>query len=126
MLLDRMINLLTRGCVVPVVKYIKQCCQRGDTDTSLIRYFVTEVLETITHPYSPEFVQLFLPMVENEEIMVANSMRGESGGGGGDNDPVSEFIGNFFFWLINISLFNLRIFHSLFHSVHCKAHYMTV
>lgn len=46
-----------------------------------------QVLETITHPYSPEFVQLFLPMVENEEIM--GSMRSE-----GDNDPVSEFIGN--------------------------------
>lgn len=43
MLLDRMINLLTRGCVVPVVKYIKLCSQKGDTDTSLIRYFVTEV-----------------------------------------------------------------------------------
>lgn len=86
MLLDRMVNLLTRGCVVPVVKYIKQCCSKGDTDISLIRYFVTEVLETITHPFSPEFVQLFLPMVENEEI--TGSMRGE-----GDNDPVSEFIG---------------------------------
>ncbi|KXJ78690.1 negative elongation factor D-like [Aedes albopictus] len=85
MLLDRMVNLLTRGCVVPVVKYIRQCCNKGDTDISLIRYFVTEVLETITHPYSPEFVQLFLPMVENEEI--TGSMRGE-----GDNDPVSEFI----------------------------------
>ena len=87
MLLDRMVNLLTRGCVVPVVKYIKQCCVKGDTDISLIRYFVTEVLETITHPYSLEFVQLFLPMVENEEI--TGTMRGE-----GDNDPVSEFIGN--------------------------------
>lgn len=43
MLLDRMVNLLTRGCVVPVVKYIKQCCSKGDTDISLIRYFVTEV-----------------------------------------------------------------------------------
>ncbi|XP_052861929.1 negative elongation factor D [Anopheles cruzii] len=85
MLLDRMINLLACGCVVPVVKYISQCCIRGDTDISLIRYFVTEVLETITHPYSAEFVQLFLPMVENEEI--TGSMRGE-----GDNDPVSEFI----------------------------------
>lgn len=90
MLLDRMVNLLTRGCVVPVVKYVKQCCQKGDTDISLIRYFVTEVLETITHPYSPEFVQLFLPMVENEEI--TGTMRGD-----GDNDPVSEFIGWFFF-----------------------------
>lgn len=38
-----MVNLLTRGCVVPVVKYIKQCCQKDDTDISLIRYFVTEV-----------------------------------------------------------------------------------
>lgn len=44
MLLDRMVNLLTRGCVVPVVKYIKQCCQKDDTDISLIRYFVKEVL----------------------------------------------------------------------------------
>lgn len=88
MILDRMVNLLTRGCVVPVVKYIKQCCLRGDTDTSLIRYFVTEVLDTITHPYSPEFVQLFLPLVENEEI--TGSMRGD-----GPDDPVSEFIGEF-------------------------------
>lgn len=46
-----------------------------------------QVLETITHPYSPEFVQLFLPMVENEEI--TGSMRGE----GQEGDPVSEFIG---------------------------------
>lgn len=43
MLIDRMVNLLSRGCVVPVVCYIKQCWQRGDTDISLIRYFVTEV-----------------------------------------------------------------------------------
>lgn len=85
MLLDRMVNLLSRGCVVPVVKYIKQCWIRGDTDISLIRYFVTEVLEAIAPPYTPEFVQLFLPMVENEEI--TGTMRGD-----GENDPVSEFI----------------------------------
>lgn len=42
MLLDRMVNLLSRGCVVAVVKYIKQCWQKGDTDISLIRYFVME------------------------------------------------------------------------------------
>lgn len=87
MLLDRMINLLTRGCVMPVVKYIKQCCAKGDTDVSLIRYFVTEVLETITQPYSPEFVSLFLPMVENEDI--TNRMNDE------ENDPFAEFIGKF-------------------------------
>lgn len=43
MLLDRMVNLLCCGCVVPVIKYIEQCWHRGDTDISLIRYFVTEV-----------------------------------------------------------------------------------
>lgn len=86
MLIDRMVNLLSRGCVVPVVCYIKQCWQRGDTDISLIRYFVTEVLEAIAPPYSAEFVQLFLPMVENEEI--TGTMRGDS-----ENDLVSEFIG---------------------------------
>ncbi|CAG9854117.1 unnamed protein product [Phyllotreta striolata] len=85
MVLDRMVNLLCSGCVVPVVKYIKQCWQRGDTDISLIRYFVTEVLETIGPPYSSEFVHLFMPMVENDEI--TGTMRGD-----GENDPVSEFI----------------------------------
>jgi negative elongation factor C/D len=46
---------------------------------------VTEVLETIAPPYSNEFVSLFLPLVENEEI--TGSMRVDS-----DSDPVSEFI----------------------------------
>jgi len=43
------------------------------------------VLEVIAPPYSTEFVQLFLPMVENEEI--TGTMRGEN-----ENDLVSEFI----------------------------------
>ncbi|XP_018331168.1 negative elongation factor D [Agrilus planipennis] len=85
MVLDRMVNLLCAGCVVPVVKYIKQCWQKGDTDISLIRYFVTEVLEAVGPPYSSEFVNLFMPMVENDEI--TGTMRGD-----GENDPVSEFI----------------------------------
>ena len=44
MLIDRMVNLLSKNCVVPVVSYIKQSWQKGDTDISLIRYFVTEVI----------------------------------------------------------------------------------
>jgi hypothetical protein len=47
---------------------------------------VLQVLEAIAPPYTPEFVQLFLPMVENEEI--TGTMRGD-----GENDLVSEFIG---------------------------------
>jgi negative elongation factor C/D len=95
MLLDRMINLLTGGCVMPVVKYIQECCAKGDTDVSLIRYFVTEVLETISQPYSPEFVALFLPMVENEDI--TNRMNESE-----ENDPFAEFIGNFASHLLDI------------------------
>jgi len=84
MLLDRLVNLLSKGFVIPVVKYILACWQGSDTDISLIRYFVKETLDTIAPPYSLEFVQLFLPLVENDEI--TESMRNE------EEDPVSEFI----------------------------------
>lgn len=42
-LLDRMVHLLSRGYVLPVVGYIRKCLEKLDTDISLIRYFVTEV-----------------------------------------------------------------------------------
>jgi len=48
----------------------------------------------VSPPYSVEFVELFLPIVENEEI--TGTMRCD-----GDNDPVSEFIG------MNICSFDL-------------------
>lgn len=83
--LDRMVHLLGRGCVLPVVTYIKSCWQKGDTDISLIRHFVTEVLDVISPPYTPEFVQLFLPLVESADI--TGTLRNEE-----ENDPVSEFI----------------------------------
>lgn len=51
-----------------------------------------KVLESIAPPYTSEFVQLFLPMVENEEI--TGTMRGD-----GDSDLVSDFIGLVFFKL---------------------------
>ncbi|UYV67725.1 NELFCD [Cordylochernes scorpioides] len=85
MLLDRMVHLLSHGCTVPVVNYIKSCWQRQDTDISLIRYFVTEVLDMIDPPYTPEFIQLFLPLVESTEI--TGGMKPD-----GDNDPITEFI----------------------------------
>ena len=41
--LDRMVHLFSRGFVIPVVTYIKNCLDKQDTDISLIRHFVTEV-----------------------------------------------------------------------------------
>lgn len=45
-LLDRMVHLLSRGYVLPVVGYIRKCLEKLDTDISLIRYFVTEVSDS--------------------------------------------------------------------------------
>ncbi|XP_064599061.1 negative elongation factor D-like [Liolophura sinensis] len=84
-LLDRMVHLFSRGCVIPVVTYIRKCLEKQDTDISLIRYFVTEVLDVIAPPYTSEFVQLFLPLIENEEI--TGLLKTDDG-----NDAVSEFL----------------------------------
>ncbi|KAL6076758.1 hypothetical protein STEG23_017639 [Scotinomys teguina] len=84
-LLDRMVHLLSRGYVLPVVSYIRRCLEKLDTDISLIRYFVTEVLDVIAPPYTSDFVQLFLPILENDSI--AGTIKAE-----GEHDPVTEFI----------------------------------
>jgi negative elongation factor C/D len=85
MLLDRMVHLLSCGCVLPVVVYINACWKKGDTDISLIRHFVTEVLDVIAPPYTAEFVHVFYPLIDSSEI--TGSLRNPS-----DNDQVSEFI----------------------------------
>nr|XP_054748245.1 negative elongation factor D-like [Lytechinus pictus] len=84
-ILDRMVHLLSRGYVVPVIKHIAKCVEKQDTDISLIRHFVTEVLDMIAPPYTSDFVQLFLPVIENSDI--TDSLRSEDG-----KDPVSDFI----------------------------------
>lgn len=48
--------------------------------------FCVEVLDVITPPYTSDFVQLFLPILENDSI--AGTIRTE-----GEHDPVTEFIG---------------------------------
>lgn len=53
-----------------------------------IKMCLYQVLEAIAPPYTAEFIHLFLPMVEDEEI--TGTMRGDS-----ENDLVSEFIGKF-------------------------------
>ena len=42
-ILDRMVHLLSRGHVVPIIQYIAKCVEKQDADISLIRHFVTEV-----------------------------------------------------------------------------------
>lgn len=54
-----------------------------------------QVLDVIAPPYTSDFVQLFLPILENESI--AGTIKTE-----GEHDPVTEFIGKscFFVYLL--------------------------
>lgn len=67
-ILDRMVHMLSRGYVIPVIQFIRKCMDSQLTDISLIRHFVTEVLEMIAPPYSREFIDIFLPIVKNDSI----------------------------------------------------------
>ncbi|XP_065071268.1 negative elongation factor D-like [Rhopilema esculentum] len=67
-ILDRLVHMLSRGYVIPVVQFIRNCMDSQITDISLIRHFVIEVLEMIAPPYSREFIDIFLPIVKNESI----------------------------------------------------------
>lgn len=78
---------------------------------------IHKVLESIAPPYTSEFVQLFLPMVENEEI--TGTMRGD-----GDSDLVSDFIGILTIlleWTFKYSYWCCSRF-----LVYCKANYVVV
>ena len=102
-----MIHLLSCDHVIPVVSYIHKCMISGTLDQSLIRYFVSEVregkeresvslrltayysmqvLSIIGPPYSTEFTSVFLPLLQNDEIV--SSLVSQS-----KDDPVSLFLG---------------------------------
>lgn len=83
--LDRMVHLMSRGCVLPVISYIRERIDQQDTDMSLIRHFVTELLDIICPPYTSDFVHMILPVIENDNI--TGTLRNFEG-----NDPVSDFI----------------------------------
>ncbi|CAF1011756.1 unnamed protein product [Brachionus calyciflorus] len=67
-IIDRMIFLMGKGYVVPILAFLNKCWKDQDTDISLIRHFVMEVLEMIGPPYSQKLVSLFLPLINNEYI----------------------------------------------------------
>jgi negative elongation factor C/D len=60
-LLGIMLYLMKCGFVMPVLDYIAQCT--GHIDQSLIRHFITQLVEMIQPPYSPEFVASVLRVI---------------------------------------------------------------
>eukprot|EP01125_Pyxidicula_operculata_P007528 TRINITY_DN2556_c0_g1_i2.p1 TRINITY_DN2556_c0_g1~~TRINITY_DN2556_c0_g1_i2.p1 ORF type:complete len:491 (-),score=73.21 TRINITY_DN2556_c0_g1_i2:36-1508(-) len=61
-ILDGMIYLMECGCVLPVLDTVENWCTEG-IDQSLIRYFVTKVLDMVGPPYSKTFIDHFLKVV---------------------------------------------------------------
>ena len=79
---------------VYVVMHPRICCipQRSSSVTSAAIHIsvtdecsVLQVLDVIAPPYTHDFVQLFLPLIENEDI--TGSLRTNE-----EDDPISEFI----------------------------------
>ena len=62
--LDRMVHLISRGYVIPILRYISNISKSERIDASLIRHFVTEVLDIIQAPYSDELKEILYPLVQ--------------------------------------------------------------
>ncbi|XP_067931897.1 negative elongation factor D-like [Watersipora subatra] len=84
-LLDRMVHLVSRGYVLPICTYIKNCFQRQTCDISLIRHYVTEVLDIIAPPYTQEFVDVMYPLVNCSDI--TSTLRNDT-----STDAASHFL----------------------------------
>uniref|UniRef100_A0A915AD77 Negative elongation factor D n=2 Tax=Parascaris univalens TaxID=6257 RepID=A0A915AD77_PARUN len=70
--IDRFVHLLSVGMALPVVEKINRMFRDGQIDSSLVRYFAVEVLEIVAPPYSQDFIDVFLPIVSNQEIFDQN------------------------------------------------------
>ncbi|VDK18290.1 unnamed protein product [Anisakis simplex] len=70
--IDRFVHLLSVGLALPVIEKVNRMFRDGQIDSSLVRYFAVEVLEIVAPPYSQDFVNVFLPIVSNQEIFDQN------------------------------------------------------
>ena len=61
-----MVHLISRGYVIPILRYISNISKSERIDASLIRHFVTEVLDIIQAPYSDELKEILYPLVQGK------------------------------------------------------------
>ena len=66
--LDRMVHLVSRGYVMPVLHYISSINSSDKIDASLIRHFVGEILEIASPPYSDTVEEILYPLVEALQV----------------------------------------------------------
>lgn len=83
--LDHMVHLFVCGYSIEVMSYILDCSEKGCFDQSLIRHFVSEVLNVISQPYSAELTGLLYAILSKQEIR--EPLQNAEG-----TDVVSEFM----------------------------------
>jgi negative elongation factor C/D len=67
--IDIMIELMKTGYALPVMNFIEQMAPK--TDQSLIRYFIIQLMDIIEPPYSQEFLNSLLGLIERPETIEA-------------------------------------------------------
>ena len=73
-ILQRLLVLCANGFVLEVINYIQTCMSNKKIDRSLIRYFVTHLLQMITGPYSHFFVGALLRLLSNDDVIEAMTL----------------------------------------------------
>ncbi|EDV25448.1 uncharacterized protein TRIADDRAFT_55545 [Trichoplax adhaerens] len=84
-IIECMVHLVSRGYVVPVLNYIRKCLDTNSMDNSLIRNFVSGVLDIISPPYTPIFIELFLPLLKSDVCISLRQSQNK-------DDPAVNFI----------------------------------
>ncbi|CAI5439049.1 unnamed protein product [Caenorhabditis angaria] len=68
LVVDRFVHLLSVGEVIPILDWMKWMVSEDSIDVSLVRYFLLEVLDLIGPPYTAEFANSFLCLLQNQDI----------------------------------------------------------
>ncbi|XP_063714271.1 negative elongation factor D-like [Symsagittifera roscoffensis] len=68
---DRMIHLVCNDFVIPVIQFFADCLKNLNSDTSVIRYFLSMLLDLIGAPFSDEFVIAIQPLCIDDSLIHA-------------------------------------------------------
>ena len=68
-----MVHLISRGYVIPILRYISNISKSERNDASLIRHFVTKVLDIMQATYSNELKEIIYPLVQGRRQRVPES-----------------------------------------------------
>eukprot|EP01147_Barroeca_monosierra_P009390 gene9390-1637_t len=74
-LMSRLLYLFSLGFVIPILKYLEE--RQDDLDTSLIVFFILEIVDSISSPFSTEFVEHFSNVFCRSRTLSGIKVKGE-------------------------------------------------